>query len=936
MPPKRRTNNKKKNKNKGQFGHGRDRRQTNSNQGSNAGAGAASNATIDLKGKVPEFWENLKRGKLHQAFPTVYSRYKKATTRFFEYMEKVCPSEMGKGKSTNSLMAASDVLANTGHIMDRSILKDLKLAICMRTKVAKSVYGGGDAGHKYFLKVLTYCWYVLNSLPKTAKKEKSDVGTSMEDTANPFEALMEEDEDEDEEEIAMDDEEEKMFPSTPVERPSSLSGSEPLSLDELIRSDEWNDIILFLLSLDEIMGVVVEQYRTVIKNFGYYQRCGIPLNAITKELMEAAVATNMAIQQAQQLEMDLITQYEHLTTSYRVLATLVPPEITEQLTATVREHGMKKGCTEKDISVYVGDCLESHFRHPSDPCNRKEEIVIDFCNEWQVDLVGVKEFQQTFEVLQQYVDIEVPVGAEKAQFQREVRCQLPDSHSWIQNMPYIGGDRAIHHTLRLLQIFRHVIHRTKRVIEPVRGYFGKSPWAAKRSPSKKLRDLDELFMTDILPKWVIMCRKGIIGLDPELPFENELCPLFVLMRKYVQEPERPVTWSITFAVHAMLTAILQIEPIFENTIQVSKQVFGNYVGQLEWAQELATKNTESLGSPTSVEQKSWWTNMMSVSFLENLGLPVFGDRTLWNPLCAGTIFSYLSYFGNLEAGCAMIDCQAQLRITLHLFHALLVTGILHKGEVPLLDILYEGFRNCKAIWGGRSLPQKGEFVQRFWISFGYDLPNSRRMSDDAEQIIREKQKSFSSNSNRQHSRKDTRKIIPVEASDVFKSYRRICNRDFHDVVDKYHTPEQRRKSKNTDFYRLMVNTNDTLDAIEDEQTLMSLNFPSCSVFIEQFVNSLGRDLQWEPILKAWAPRMGNDQRQVFALIFAQYLLGALDFADDPFRYNFMDVPLGQASSHFMTVFFSKINRSKLIWYQSTSSTPDDRKTATSFQGVQSI
>jgi hypothetical protein len=50
------------------------------------------------------------------------------------------------------------------------------------------------------------------------------------------------------------------------------------------------------------------------------------------------------------------------------------------------------------------------------------------------------------------------------------------------------------------------------------------------------------------------------------------------------------------------------------------------------------------------------------------------------------------------------------------------------------------------------------------------------------------------------------------------------------------------------------------------------------------------------------------QRQGYAYVFAQYLLGDLDFADDPFRYTFLEVPLGEASSHFMSMYFGKLDR----------------------------
>lgn len=117
----------------------------------------------------------------------------------------------------------------------------------------------------------------------------------------------------------------------------------------------------------------------------------------------------------------------------------------------------------------------------------------------------------------------------------------------------------------------------------------------------------------------------------------------------------------------------------------------------------------------------------------------------------------------------MIDCQAQLRITLHLFHALLATGILRRGEVPFLDLLYDNFRNSKAIWEGRTLPKRGEFAQRFWVCFGNNVSDARKLSNDSKRIIREMQQTPNSK-NRQNHRNDTRKLVAIETSDISKSY----------------------------------------------------------------------------------------------------------------------------------------------------------------------
>lgn len=104
-------------------------------------------------------------------------------------------------------------------------------------------------------------------------------------------------------------------------------------------------------------------------------------------------------------------------------------------------------------------------------------------------------------------------------------------------------------------------------------------------------------------------------------------------------------------------------------------------------------------------------NLCMVSFLESFGLDVFKEQAMWNPLCSGTTLSIISFFGNLEIGSAVIDCQAQLRIVMYLYHGLLINRIISREDIPFLDILYNAFKECKAIWCG-GLPKKGERLQR--------------------------------------------------------------------------------------------------------------------------------------------------------------------------------------------------------------------------------
>jgi len=101
----------------------------------------------------------------------------------------------------------------------------------------------------------------------------------------------------------------------------------------------------------------------------------------------------MGIQQVQRLDIEMSLQYPHLTTPYRLLSVLVLPEITNKFVSIMREHAIKP-IMEKEISIFLGDCLECIFRHPLDPYNRWKFMVPDFCSKYKVDCHGTEEFSQ--------------------------------------------------------------------------------------------------------------------------------------------------------------------------------------------------------------------------------------------------------------------------------------------------------------------------------------------------------------------------------------------------------------------------------------------------------------------------------------------------------------------------------------------------------------
>jgi hypothetical protein len=906
-----RQTNKKKNKGRGGQGPGprrppgwTDRPNTNGESFSSGSflQSASSGGTPNLDGLAER-----RRKSLQKDFPSLYSRYKDATKRFVHYMINAVPNSIeGNRNSVHFLVTAAEWMEGAGFQIETSILRSLKLAIRMRSKVAKSIYGDGDVGHRHFLLVLQYCWQVLSSLPKSETSKHIIVEEEAAAEENRFAALMEEDD------ILEEVQDEDAFPTSPVPRPE-METDIPLTIDELLRSDERNDCVLFLMTLDELMAYISDQYQAVMKNYANNKATGVPESNILEILLEAAVSTNMAIQQVQQLEMDLQVQYSHLTTPYRVLSTIVLPEITKQVAEIVREHGSSTQGLEKEIIIFLGDCLECHMRAPSDPHNKRGTIVRDFCSKFKVNSAGRSELDQLFRGLNITCMCELPISTEHqevARMQKAARSiggenALPPSHSWLPQMNFIGGDRAIHHTLRLLQGFGPVISKNadNQAITPIKGFFGPSPWRPGRA-QKIHGDLDELLMADIMPKLVLLAKQGILG-KVRFPRESELYPLFILLRDYVQRPSAPVSWSFTFAIHAMMTAVLETDKVFNQLLDISSSLFQRFFDQANKAAVILKKESSS----EMLKNPAFAQNFTILFYLENFGNENFGKRAVWNPLCAGTIFSVLNFFGNVEAGCCIIDSQAQLRITLHLFNALKERGLIKEGDVPVLDIIDDCFKSSRGVWEGPK-PKQGEFVQRFWICFGSSVAHAKRMAEEAKLLVQHCQMSASTDKSW-----GKRKMKPIEPADIAKSFRRICNRDFHDVVDKYHTDEQRKRGKGTDMYAFAVRANDTLDAIDEDQKLFALNLPVLGILIEQFVCSLGRVLQWEPLLKEGSASLDEPERQGFAVLYAQHLLGALDFADDLSTHAFLGQQIGMTSSGFLQMFFNNLNRELVMWFQ---------------------
>jgi hypothetical protein len=328
--------------------------------------------------------------------------------------------------------------------------------------------------------------------------------------------------------------------------------------------------------------------------------------------------------------------------------------------------------------------------------------------------------------------------------------------------------------------------------------------------------------------------------------------------------------------------------------------------------------------------------------LKNLTLPVPPDSremtSFWNPLCAGTFLSYITYYVNVEGGCAMIDSVAQARIVLHLYNAAKQRGLLMSDGIHILDQLDQMLDSNLGIWAG-SRPTQGNFAKQFLISFGFTAAAAREFIRDTSgsgqvAIV-----------NRARNRPNGH-LHEIKPEVVSKAFRQIVLGDFSLAEDKYHTNEQRQRMKDTPVYKFAVRMNDTLDTIEKEQVHRSINLIVCSGMLNQFVYSMANILKWRPLIDDLYQRMDNhannrvlltsgrlvDSRSwqnshenftVFstALLFAIRVLGPMDQISGPIPESSEAI----GASMWIDQFFPRMPPSNLIYFMPTQVDSDDKE-----------
>ena len=922
---------------------------------------------------------------------TIYQRYKQATERFKDTLLQLVPSvstmTSNNSYTVQSLLEAVDYLReqterNEANLILQSssehnllqMMDDLKTAISFRQKVTRSYYRSnyhtknnsnddsnsssydGDEGHYYFVQVLNYCWITLKPIVRQymdnrkkgtssqthPKKNKDD--NDLDPLHNRFSALSVDD--------VLDDSD--TIDTTPTSSTDTTTPVRPVlpttkeyTLHDLTHGDDYFCAWMFLLSLEEMMQFVALMYNTMKKSWRSHTQRGLPSDTFVENVMEAVVYVNFSLQQIMMMEEELQATYPYLNTIYRMMVFMKYPgwikEFTDSIIGSVSDP--TKFLASRDVIAFMGDIVECGFRNPSDGYSDTHPIVAKFCSKWKLNAHILRPSVELWKVIGKF---EAPLRPERTLNKESFGLMTAlglQSHSWLAPFTYIGGrDRCMMNTIRMLQGLSNVVKKGKPLILK-RGFFGRQWDEARKKATRINEDMDELLMGDLLPTLLSMCTDGLLSMT--LPRESELLTFFTVLKSFTKSPEKAVPWSLAFAVHALLTSFFEMQGHndIEKLGRMAKSSWDTYMNQIH---SLVVQSNDD------IQAKHWRTNLNQIHSLRWLVCPVHNqgalieDRAVWNPLCAGLFMQYICFFGNLDGGMAMIDSFAQLRIVLHLFNAFSQLGIIPTGELPFLDWLYDTFKDCKAVWEG-PIPKQGEFVKRWWISYGASIKNAQQLANATHTRLQRSTGSTNSSSTKIQAptRLTYRDMTPINPEDIAACFRRVCLHDFAGIEDRYHTDSQRQRNEASVVYELAVRCNATMDTMEDEQRLLASNFIVIGSKLNEFVVKLFDVLKWTSQIdqiiaetpdsikagrrangtsvhpNSWEASDTNLRRFVMVTVLAEQLLGPLDLlppfdATSDFR---PDQSLFTAAA-FMT-YLNQISPKDVLFFTPTAYDDDD-------------
>jgi hypothetical protein len=672
----------------------------------------------------------------------IYERYKKCTQNFRDWMKQVLPNH--KIDTVNDLSKGVDqILDQNIKALDNSspivvispsleTMESLTTSIKYREIMTENMYGnqGGDdeVGHKYMIETLKYCRDILRLSRRIARVAIKNNNTTSNANVNEqetsvkdeiggcFNALILDDSDEEEEEgddqFAVDEEmiRQRQFPdiAAPVE-PAT-----PYNIEDLIHGDDRFQALAFLRTMDDLMEVVDGHYgvlKTTLREHDTGTAYWLKL------LMECAAVANMATETVLVMENSLAANHPHLSSFYRVLAVVFFYPSVAEIQQEIRPERLRQ--KPHLAKIFVGDLIEcifhnmGHERHPA--------LVKRFVKLSGLPFNVVDRFAQEIALTTQ---IETQLEAERARNWRindlgKSLGQTP--HMWFRRHRRLGGDRSVLNTHIILQKVLDLVQDDTK-LQGIPGYWG-SMFNEGSNPARRIRgDMDELFATDIIPELIELCKRAPIR---NLPNRMALIPVLDLLSDQLRNgKESPISVSLTFGCHALLTSImvLQGDGDLARIATYSKRSYNKLFAQLQEESE----SSEVRNTPIFYRSVNNYKGV--VNFAKPVGPPgsrTAEDNAFWNPLLGGEYLLYGTYMCSIGLGSSTVDSLGQLRLTLHLYNALRKRELIQ--DVPFLGDIDKVFDKTKAIWvGGR--PEAGSFAKQFYMAWGMSIVEANRLA----------------------------------------------------------------------------------------------------------------------------------------------------------------------------------------------------------------
>ncbi|GAX28078.1 hypothetical protein FisN_2Hu104 [Fistulifera solaris] len=406
-------------------------------------------------------------------------------------------------------------------------------------------------------------------------------------------------------------------------------------------------------------------------------------------------------------------------------------------------------------------------------------------------------------------------------------------HIWLSFYHHIGGERCLlntHKIVRMMLMFCSTKHKGRMaVIDPE--LLG-TPFDENKRPARRiLGDLDEPFLSSIIPELAAICK---LAPFETLPNRSYLITLIDLLHRQVKsDPTKPVPVASTFGFHAIATSIyvLQGQGDLSRLASSAKQSFDMMFEQLN---TVADRNrtpgflpkfydfVRAFSEISKCAKSCYFFKDDDVQQLEEQKKAVM--LAFWNPLIAGEYMLYVTYICSINFGSITVNSTGQLKLALHLYNGLKLHN--PKVDVPFLRTLDTTFMDAKAVWvGGKA--GKGSCYKAFWMSFGMSASQASRLvtsgHEDNIQRFLDEPKNW------------TKELSDsaIRPESFSSSYRRLVLQDFGSVNN---TSTGKHDSFVSDLRSRISVVQESIN--DDKDHVLPLNFTVVGSILLEFVNAL--------------------------------------------------------------------------------------------------